>query len=581
MSTQETKIKNYYITDIYNTFKSNRKNKLSYFGVTTSENNKYLSYSSDSNVSKFFANVSSPYPLSDNGKNSAYFKINNNTAYTIYSGHSFTYTEGVIVNGVKCALIAKSYINRMENDNSSITLETGNIFHSAESPQTVNIYSDTSYYINNLGNKDTLTITKSEFNTLLGNNNFVDVESFITYSYIEQKNPRDGIIHTDGKQRISNERYKDFHVWSFIDGFNSISHSYNGPTDNGKVNAYAYLAIGNDLKNYFESGLSRPINMIKLSHDLEQESLGNWTAGTSENMIYVKETEQNYTDFYTRAKAHDLSTHTDESFANVCKHPLWRNNNATCNFYEYIKGTSNGDTNNTTQQNIDVENYNIGKFIKRINDLPVHILSDTIYFNITLNLGFITGHTQNNGYASNDYPEDGGIQNFKLRLIESEQDHNGYKDYDIPLNIELQHFIRPGKGPSMKVIAVTPPESNDHSEYEINNWQQSPSSISGDTEQFVFTFDLKILDGELYNIFSYYENSLNSLLSILELQFEATGSCIGSDHAAINVSLGGKNCSTNKTNADYEWNIFRITRSSSNGYLSSINIEITYGEFNH
>ena len=39
----------------------------------------------------------------------------------------------------------------------------------------------------------------------------------------------------------------------------------------------------------------------------------------------------------------------------------------------------------------------------------------------------------------------------------------------------------------------------------------------------------------------------------------------------------GENCSAEHKNSEYEYDIFEITRSVSNDYLSSINIDITYG----
>ena len=127
----------------------------------------------------------------------------------------------------------------------------------------------------------------------------------------------------------------------------------------------------------------------------------------------------------------------------------------------------------------------------------------------------------------------------------------------------------------MKVTSIESPESKYYG-YEINNWLQSPSNINDDNEKYEFTFELKIFDDKLKEIFSYYEDK-NLSLSILRLQFEASGAVAGYDSAAINVLLEGENCSAEKKNSEYEYNIFEITRSVSNDYLSSINIDITYG----
>lgn len=588
--------KNYIDIPDLSCFDKNRVHEVKELNV----NNSYLGIGIKNGSSYVYAIKSSPnyYSLQPQHKSDAYIYVrhndnNSNQSYSFYRGYSYTYTEGLSANNQKTALIAYQFVNRTADNSITLYNIDTKLTHTAlnggteTAPCHVNEKSDTSYFLRKQNESNNIEIDNTSvklgnIKSNLGNDTYTKFNTYCKYSAL---NPSDYIIHDDCEFDMNMGAY----VWNLVDGYDTKAHAYTGLSDTNMLTAYAYIDCEDSLHSFFRSQSqifdydATHYKYIDFNYDNINVSGQQWKLGTNgTSSSYVYDNNISYAQFYANAK-HNLSGHETDSFEEIVNHPSYRNNYGIVESYINIKGLSqpSGTESMNISQNSQ-NNYNTAKFIKRINDLPVHIVSDTIYFNITLNLGFITGYDiQNGNYASNDNPQGGSIQNFKLRLIESEQDNYGYKDYNIPLIIELEPFIRLNKGPSMKVVSIIPPQSNDHSEYEINNWQQSPSSINGDTEQFVFTFDLKILDSELYNIFSYYENNLNSLLSILELQFEATGSCIGSDHAAINVSLGGKNCSTNKTNADYEWNIFRITRNSSNGYLSSINIEITYGEFNH
>lgn len=586
----------YDVKNIYNAFKKNRVNAVSYLGTSNNEklepdSSAYLSYANSyvNNSTYIYARKSSPTINSDTDKNYAYLKVGN-TTYNFYHGHAYTYTETVTGNGVKPILIAYDFVNKILN---TLKFDEVSISHNAapisDIPQTVNVFSPVSYIIENVGNsldpKNEYSISSSNINTLLDGSTFADFTTYVTYSYLNSEKG-DGIVYEDGKDTLSTNPINDIHVWSLSDGVDMTPHAYVN-NDTTAVNAYTYLNCGNILNTFFRNNISNIFDdnsnnykYIKFYYDdisipNTNRVLQRWKAGiVGTDKIYAKDvrTGDNILDYSTFYKVCKVESNDVSSFNEIYNKPSLRNNSDEINCYININGESNSSENQESHY-INKSNTNKALFVKKINNLPVHILSNTIDFTINLNLG---GHT---GIGANDSPTNGYIQNFKLILLENEQNSYGYKEYSIPLKIELYPYNRYDNVRSMKVTSVTKPESIDDNEYEINNWQQSPSNINDDVEQYKFTFELKILDDKLKDIFSHYEDE-NLLLKILDLQFEASGSCTGrdDDDAKIIFSAVGKNCLSEKTNSEYEYNTFRITRSTSNGYLSSINIDITYGD---
>lgn len=579
----------YDVKNIYNAFKKNRVNAVSYLGTSNNEklepdSSAYLSYINNSTETYIYARKSSPTIDSDTDKNYAYLKVGD-TTYNFYHGHAYTYTETVTGNGVKPILIAYDFVNKiletLEFDKVSISHNASPI---SDIPQTVNVFSPVSYIIENgeksLDPKNEYSISSSNINTLLDGSTFADFTTYITYSYLNSEK-RDGIVYEDGKDTLSTNPINDIHIWSLSDGVDMRPHKY-VDNDTSAVNAYTYLNCGNILNTFFRNNVSNifdynSINYkyIKFYYDISVSNtngvLQQWKAGiVGTDKIYAKDvrTGDNILDYSTFYQVCKVDLPDVSSFNEIYNKPSLRNNLDEINCYININGESNSSDNQESQY-INKSNTNKARFVKKINNLPVHILSNTIRFKITLNLGYILAND-----AANDSGIAGCIQNFKLILLESKEDKYGFENFSIPLIINLVPYKRE-YGPSMKVTSIESPESKCDG-YEINNWQQSPSNINDDNEQYEFTFELKIFDDKLKEIFSYCEDK-NLSLSILRLQFEASGAVAGYDRAAINVLLEGKNCSAEHKNSEYEYNIFEITRSVSNDYLSSINIDITYG----
>lgn len=579
----------YDVTYIYNKFKKNRVNAVSYLGTSNNEklepdSSAYLSYINNSTETYIYARKSSPTIDSDTDKNYAYLNVGD-TTYNFYHGHAYTYTETVTGNGVKPILIAYDFVNKILD---TLKFDKVSISHNAspisDIPQTVNVFSPVSYIIENgeksLDPKNEYSISSSNINTLLDGSTFADFTTYVTYSYLNSEKG-DGIVYEDGKDTLSTNPINDIHIWSLSDGVDMRPHKY-VDNDTSAVNAYTYLNCGNILNTFFRNNVSNifdynSINYkyIKFYYDISVSNtngvLQQWKAGiVGTDKIYAKDvrTGDNILDYSTFYQVCKVDLPDVSSFNEIYNKPSLRNNLDEINCYININGESNSSDNQESQY-INKSNTNKARFVKKINNLPVHILSNTIRFKITLNLGYILAND-----AANDSGIAGCIQNFKLILLESKEDKYGFENFSIPLIINLVPYKRE-YGPSMKVTSIESPESKCDG-YEINNWQQSPSNINDDNEQYEFTFELKIFDDKLKEIFSYCEDK-NLSLSILRLQFEASGAVAGYDRAAINVLLEGKNCSAEHKNSEYEYNIFEITRSVSNDYLSSINIDITYG----
>lgn len=578
----------YDVTYIYNKFKKNRVNAVSYIGTSNNgklepDSSAYLSYINNSTETYIYARKSSPTIDDDTDKNYAYLKVGD-TTYNLYHGHAYTYTETLTGNGVKPILIAYDFVNKILE---TLEFKDVSISHNAapisDIPQTVNVFSPVSYIIENgeksLKPKNEYSISKDEINTLLNGKTFADFTTYVTYSYLNSERG-DGIVYEDGKDTLSTNPINDIHVWSLSDGVDMRPHAY-VDNDTAAVNAYTYLNCGNILNTFFRNNVSNifdynSINYkyIKFYYDISVSNtngvLQQWKAGiVGTDKIYAKDvrTGDNILDFSTFYKVCKVDLLNVSSFNEIYNKPSLRNNLDEINCYININGNSFPGDQEISY--IDKSNINKSRFVKKINNLPVHILSNTIRFKITLNLGYILAND-----AANDSGIAGCIQNFKLILLESKEDKYGFENFSIPLIINLVPYKRE-YGPSMKVTSIESPESKCDG-YEINNWQQSPSNINDDNEQYEFTFELKIFDDKLKEIFSYCEDK-NLSLSILRLQFEASGAVAGYDKATINVLLEGENCSAEHKNSEYEYDIFEITRSVSNDYLSSINIDITYG----
>lgn len=402
----------YDVKTIYDTFKNNRINVVSYLG--TSNNGKsganssaYLSYVNNSTDTYIYARKSSPSIDSDTDKNYAYLKVGS-TTYNFYHGHAYTYTETVTGNGVKPILIAYDFVNQIST---TLKFNKVSINHTAtpinDIPQTVNVFSPVSYIIenasNSVGPKDEYSISRDEINKLLNGEKFADFTTYVSYSYLNSKKG-DGIVYEDGKDTLSTDPINDIHIWSLSDGVDMKPHAY-VDNDETAVNAYTYLNCGNILNKFFRDSYSNifdvndtnykyinfyydDVNIPNTNGVLQQ-----WKAGiVGTDKIYAKDERTgnnilDYSKFYQVCKV-DLPNVS--SFNEIYNKPSLRGNSDAVNCYINIKGESNTSAN---QESIYINKSNINKarFVKKINNLPRHLLDNNFKLKIEIPTGMING----------------------------------------------------------------------------------------------------------------------------------------------------------------------------------------------
>lgn len=404
----------YNVKNIYNAFKKNRVNAVSYLGTSNNgklepDSSAYLSYINNSTETYIYARKSSPTIDDDTDKNYAYLKVGD-TTYNFYHGHAYTYTETVTGNGIKPILIAYNFVNQistyLEFDKVSISHNAASI---SDIPQTVNVFSPVSYIIENAENsldpKNEYSISRDEINTLLNGKTFADFTTYVTYSYLNSENG-DGIVYEDGKDTLSTNPINDIHIWSLSDGVDMRPHAYVN-NDTTPVNAYTYLNCGNILNTFFRNNTSNifdynDINYKYIKFYYDDISIPNangvlqrWKAGiVGTDKIYVKDVRTgdnilDYSKFYQVCKV-DLPNVS--SFNEIYNKPSLRGNSDAVNCYINIKGDSNTSDNQESLY-INKSNINKARFVKKINNLPVHMIPNNLRFKLSVKCGHINGGT--------------------------------------------------------------------------------------------------------------------------------------------------------------------------------------------
>ena len=401
----------YDVKNIYNAFKKNRVNALSYLGTSNNgklepDSSAYLSYINNSTESYIYARKSSPTIDDDTDKNYAYLKVGD-TTYNFYHGHAYTYTETVTGNGVKPILIAYDFVNQIST---YLEFNDVSISHNAapisDIPQTVNVFSSVSYIIENgeksLDPKNEYSISRDEINTLLNGKTFADFTTYVTYSYLNSEK-RDGIVYEDGKDTLSTNPINDIHIWSLSDGVDMRPHAYVN-NDTTAVNAYTYLNCGNILNTFFRNNTSNifdynDINYryIKFYYDISISNtngvLQQWKAGiVGTDKIYAKDvrTGDNILDFSTFYKVCKVDLPNVSSFNEIYNKPSLRGNSDAVNCYINIKGDSNTSDNQESLY-INKSNINKARFVKKINNLPQHMIPNNLRFKLSVKCGHING----------------------------------------------------------------------------------------------------------------------------------------------------------------------------------------------
>lgn len=404
----------YNVKNIYNAFKKNRVNAVSYLGTSNNgklepDSSAYLSYINNSTETYIYARKSSPTIDDDTDKNYAYLKVGD-TTYNFYHGHAYTYTETVTGNGIKPILIAYDFVNQistyLEFDKVSISHNAAPI---SDIPQTVNVFSPVSYIIENAENslepKNEYSISRDEINTLLNGKTFADFTTYVTYSYLNSENG-DGIVYEDGKDTLSTNPINDIHIWSLSDGVDMRPHAYVN-NDTTPVNAYTYLNCGNILNTFFRNNTSNifdynDINYKYIKFYYDDISIPNtngvlqrWKAGiVGTDKIYVKDVRTgdnilDYSKFYQVCKV-DLPNVS--SFNEIYNKPSLHGNSDAVNCYINIKGDSNTSDNQESLY-INKSNINKARFVKKINNLPQHMIPNNLRFKLSVKCGHIIGGT--------------------------------------------------------------------------------------------------------------------------------------------------------------------------------------------
>ena len=404
----------YNVKNIYNAFKKNRVNAVSYLGTSNNgklepDSSAYLSYINNSTETYIYARKSSPTIDDDTDKNYAYLKVGD-TTYNFYHGHAYTYTETVTGNGIKPILIAYDFVNQistyLEFDKVSISHNAAPI---SDIPQTVNVFSPVSYIIENAENsldpKNEYSISRDEINTLLNGKTFADFTTYVIYSYLNSENG-DGIVYEDGKDTLSTNPINDIHIWSLSDGVDMMPHAYVN-NDTTPVNAYTYLNCGNILNTFFRNNTSNifdynDINYKYIKFYYDDISIPNtngvlqrWKAGiVGTDKIYAKDerTGDNILDYSTFYKVCKVDLPNVNSFNEIYNKPLLRDNSDAVNCYININGESNPSDNQESLY-INKSNINKARFVKKINNLPQHMIPNNLRFKLSVKCGHINGGT--------------------------------------------------------------------------------------------------------------------------------------------------------------------------------------------
>lgn len=399
----------YDVKNIYDTFKKNRVNAVSYLGTSNNgklepDSSAYLSYANSyvNNSTYIYARKSSSTIDSDTYKNYAYLKVGN-TTYNFYHGHAYTYTETVTGNGVKPILIAYDFVNKILD---TLKFDEVSISHNAapisDIPQTVNVFSSVSYIIENaeksLDSKNEYSISRDEINKLLNGKTFADFTTYVTYSYLNSEKG-DGIVYEDGKDTLSTNPINDIHVWSLSDGVDMTPHAYVN-NDTTAVNAYTYLNCGNILNTFFRNNVSNIFDngnnykYIKFYYDdisIPNGVLQQWKAGiVGTDKIYAKDvrTGDNILDYSTFYKVCKVESNDVSSFNEIYNKPSLRNNSDEINCYININGKSIPGDQEIAY--IDKLNINKARFVKKISNLPMGILNNKITIEFKINAANIS-----------------------------------------------------------------------------------------------------------------------------------------------------------------------------------------------
>lgn len=514
MSNSITYYNRYNVKDIYDIFNKNRVNKIS-LGTT----NKYISYAVGANYAYIYARKSSPTINTDTYKNYAYLKVDD-TTYNFYCGYAYTYTETVSGQNTKPILIAYDFVNQISTQ---LKFDKVSISHNATSidgvPQTVNVFSPVSYIIENGGehtnSKNEYSISKVEINTLLGGSTFADFTTYVTYSYLDPTK-YDGKVYEDGKDTLSTDLMNHIHVWSLSDGVDMTEHAYVN-NDTTAVNAYTYLNCGNIFNTFFRNNYSNIFDYtsndykyIKFYYDTNSSVTNGlhqqWKAGIEgTDKIYAKDlstdnNKLNYSKFYQVCKVEKDNV---SSFDEIYNKPSLRNNSDKINCYININGESNS-SNNQESLFINEANKNKARFIKKISNLPQHLLCNNFKLKIEIPHGKINGGNVSGCGALK-------INKISVSPVLNDSDVNSNNEYIIT-DGELKFNV--GVKQDNNILYVTDIEENlDHNNLSINIHIDNTNNVGGGDYGTSYAELNFITD----NIYQEYENINNTTIKRIDI----------------------------------------------------------------
>lgn len=566
----------------------------------------YLKIADDSTY--IYANESSPLnninELSTAGLSEVCIKYKDNNKYKhfpFYIGYSLTYTQNVNVTNLGTYMYAYDYISSKVND-AEINKIIVNINHDIVNGQKVNKFSDVVCSLKNDNLNDnlgTLTNGSNEINlkllnikNIISNNNYGSVSFDVSYSYVTSD---DGLIHDDGKCTL--DELTGVHMWSMNSYIDDEQYSYKDTDytdDRSSFIVYTYINANQTLLDRLEnSGTSY------LSYALMDVSNENWWSQNNfkfvnifNNQAYLmyEETKQQY---FTHLRPYNLTYNNGtctvdyrQPFSNIYRYPSWRDNKdyyyACQKMITYV-----GNLSSIYPKSSDNYNFNTSYFIKKIGNLPVHIVPQSLQFELIVKLSYI------NRQSSGDNPEEGEIRFKEIELY----DNDNIKKYTInfkddktinltPYNINDGEIKR-----TLRISHVDEFEIIDNDEYfKISDWKTTPNSSS-----FIPSFDPNNEHGNEYkisfklteklkysinNFYKFIEN--NSIINKICIHLEATGSVIGITGPSFDINVEGTNDNSyynsyymcKKINGNYEYDIIEITRN--NNETEHINGTITY-----
>ena len=117
-----------------------------------------------------------------------------------------------------------------------------------------------------------------------------------------------------------------------------------------------------------------------------------WIGKTNkEGKVYIHEQNLTMKDFYENCLSLNNDMNNDKPFNKIYSKPSLRSNKSECDFYINLSGTSQPCNNEI--ENIDDNNKNFTRYIKKINNLPINIFNENLKIKFYIDEGGGAGGT--------------------------------------------------------------------------------------------------------------------------------------------------------------------------------------------